>query len=104
MKLNVSRLQRHYVRFSACVAVLLLAHAVSGCSMPIADMPLVGLPANTPARPEIQPAYLPVGETPPPRSQAVLTPEEQDKIEKELAAARDRQAAIKAKSSNQPAD
>jgi hypothetical protein len=74
-----------------------------GCSMPIGDLPLVGLPENTPARPQVQPAYLPVGETPPPRSQPVLTQEEQDKIEKELAAARDRQNQIKARASSPPA-
>jgi hypothetical protein len=72
--------------------VVLLGVALGGCSIPLADMPLVGLPANTPARPQTPPAYLPVHDLPAPRDEAVLTPEQQAKLEKDLIAARDRQA------------
>ena len=61
--------------------------------MPIADLPLIGLPEGTPPRPENPAPYLPVHDIPTtPRPSSVLTPEEQAKIERELAAARDRQA------------
>ncbi|MEH2509125.1 hypothetical protein V1291_000479 [Nitrobacteraceae bacterium AZCC 1564] len=76
--------------FSA--GLVLLGVALGGCSIPLADLPLVGVPANTPARPATPPSYLPVHDLPPPRDDAVLTPEQQAKLEKDLAAARDRQA------------
>lgn len=56
-------------------------------------MPVIGLPANTPPRPTTPGEYLPVHDVPEPRAEAVLTPEQQDKIEKDLVAARNRQAA-----------
>ena len=37
--------------------------------------------------------YLPVNNLPPPREQAVMTPDERSKLQNELVAARDRQAA-----------
>lgn len=79
-----------------CAGRVLLAAAlcgplVAGCSLPLGDLPVVGLPENTPARPETPAAYLPVHDIPAPRDTVVLTPEEQARIEKELAAARDRQ-------------
>ncbi|MBI3700607.1 MAG: hypothetical protein HY242_09230 [Afipia sp.] len=67
--------------------------ALSACSIPMADMPVVGLPANTPPRPADPGVYLAVHDIPEPRAEAVLTPEQQDKIEKDLVAARNRQAA-----------
>ncbi len=78
----------------AAVGVFFLMGLLLGaCSMPIADMPLIGLPENTPPRPETPAPYLPVHDIPAaPRQSSVLTPEEQAKIEHELAAARDRQA------------
>jgi hypothetical protein len=60
--------------------------------MPIADLPLIGLPEGTPPRSETPAPYLPVHDIPAARPSSVLTPEEQAKIERELAAARDRQA------------
>jgi len=59
----------------------------------IADnMPTIagGLPENAPARPTSPGAYPAVHDLPPPRSQAVLTSEEQRKLEQELIAARER--------------
>ena len=53
---------------------------------------MVGLPANTPARPETSAEYPAVHDIPVKRAAVVLTPEEQEKIEKDLVAARNRQA------------
>jgi hypothetical protein len=71
---------------------MLLALALGGCSIPLADMPLVGLPANTPARPATAGEYLPVHDVPTPRQETVLDQAQQDRLEKDLLAARDRQA------------
>ena len=40
---------------------------------------------------------MPVGVTPPPRNMPAMTPDERLKLENELTAARDRQAAVKAR-------
>jgi hypothetical protein len=73
-------------------ALLLSALALGGCSSTIADMPLVGTPADAPARPKEAGSYLPVHDLPPDREEAAIAPAEQAKILNELAAARDRQA------------
>ena len=78
-------------------ALLLSALALGGCSSSIADLPLVGTPADAPARPNEAGTYLPVHDLPPDREEAVMPPAERAKIEAELAAARDRQASIAAK-------
>ena len=57
----------------------------------MANVPVVGLPANTPARPDTPGEFLPVHDLPPPRQDAVLDAQQQEKVEKDLAAARDRQ-------------
>lgn len=76
----------------AAGAILLAGLCLGGCSTPMADLPGIGLPENTPPRPATPAAYLPVHDLPPPRAEPVLTPEEQQKIQKELTTARDRQA------------
>ncbi|MGZ5940757.1 MAG: hypothetical protein ACXWLD_12140 [Rhizomicrobium sp.] len=76
--------------------LLLSAVALGGCSSSIADMPLLGTPADAPARPKEAGGYLPVHDLPPDREEAALPPAEQAKIEKELIAARDRQASAAA--------
>src|SRR5438270_11124156 len=73
-------------------ALLLAALTVGGCASTIADLPVVGTPADAPARPKEAGAYLPVHDLPPDRDQAVIPPKERAKIESELIAARDRQA------------
>ncbi|MFZ5734841.1 MAG: hypothetical protein ACOY4O_19075 [Pseudomonadota bacterium] len=73
-------------------AIVLLAGAFGGCSLPIADLPGIGVPSNAPARPQTVGAYPAVHDVPAPREQAVLEPEERARIEKELIAARERQA------------
>jgi hypothetical protein len=70
----------------------MIALALAGCSIPIADLPIVGLPANTPARPAVQAEFPAVHDIPAARAEVVLTPEQQEKIEKDLLAARNRQA------------
>jgi hypothetical protein len=82
-------------RALAAAALLLSALALGGCSS-IADLPLVGTPADAPARPREAGGYLPVHDLPPNRDEAVIPPAEQAKIQSELAAARDRQAAAAA--------
>jgi hypothetical protein len=81
-----------------CVAGVLMmsALALSGCSSQIADMPSL-VPADAPVRPKESGGYLPVNDMPPGREQATISLEERTKIEKELKAARDRQASATAK-------
>jgi hypothetical protein len=82
----------------AAVGLLLLsAFALGGCATSIADMPIVGTPADAPARPKDAGAYLPVHDLPPDRVQAEMTPAEQAKALKDLAAARDHHASVAAK-------
>jgi hypothetical protein len=80
------------IRLLAIGALLASALAVGGCSTSIADLPGVGLPSDAPQRPKEASGYLPVHDLPPDRDEAAMKPAEQDKIEKELIAARDRQA------------
>jgi hypothetical protein len=73
-------------------ALLMAALTLGGCSSTIADLPVVGTPADAPARPKEAGAYLPVHDLPPDRDAEVIPPKERTKIEAELIAARDRQA------------
>lgn len=77
-------------------ALLLSALALGGCATSIADLPIVGMPADAPARQKDAGAYLPVEDLPPDRAQAAIAPAEQAKIKAELLAARDRQASTAA--------
>ena len=80
-------------RLLAVGALLAGTVALSGCSTSIADLPGVGVPADAPARPKEAGGYLPVHDMPPDREEAPMKPAEQAKIEAELIAARERQAA-----------
>ena len=73
-------------------ALLASVLALAGCSSSIADLPLVGTPADAPARSTEAGTYLPVHDLPPEREEAAMAPAERAKIEAELVAARDRQA------------
>jgi hypothetical protein len=84
------------MRAFAAGVLLLSALALGGCSMSIADLPLVGTPADAPERPKEAGAYLPVHDLPPDRQEAALAPAARAKIAAELAAARDRQASTAA--------
>jgi hypothetical protein len=77
-----------------CLAGVLMVSSLvlSGCSSQIADMPSLE-PADAPMRPKEPSGYLPVNDLPPTRDEATIPLEERAKIEKELTAARDRQAA-----------
>ncbi len=75
-------------------ALLIAALALGGCSTTIADLPAVGTPADAPERPKEAGAYLPVHDLPPDRVDAVISPAERAKIEAELIAAREHQAAM----------
>jgi hypothetical protein len=83
-------------RALALGALLLSTLAVGGCSISIADLPLVGTPADAPARPNEAGAYLPVNQLPPDRDEAAMDPAQRAKIQKELVAARDHQASVTA--------
>src|SRR5476649_2647160 len=80
----------------AAAALLLSALTIGGCATSIADLPLVGTPADAPERPKEAGAYLPVHDLPPDREEAAMAPAERAKIERELIAARDRQASTPA--------
>ena len=73
-------------------ALLILALPVGGCATSIADIPLVGVPSDAPARPKEAGAYPAIHDLPADREQSVMEPSEQAKLQKELIAARDRQA------------
>jgi hypothetical protein len=73
-------------------ALVLLGIALGGCATSIADMPLIGNPADAPARPKDPGTYLPVHDLPTARDGATMEPAEQAKLQADLIAARDRQA------------
>ena len=79
-------------RALALGALLLSALALGGCSTSIADLPLGGTPADAPSAPKEASAYLPVNQLPPDRDETAMDPAQRAKIQKELLAARDRQA------------
>ena len=90
---------KRYIREVTAAALVLSALALGGCATSIADMPLVGTPADAPARPKETGIYLPVHDLPPDRDAAVMAPAEQAQALRELAAARDQQASAAAKNS-----
>jgi hypothetical protein len=77
-------------------ALLLLALPAGGCSTSIADLPLVGTPADAPARPKETGAYPAVHDLPQDRPETAMDAAERNKVASELVAARDRQAAASA--------
>ncbi len=79
-------------------ALVILALCAGGCATSIADMPLIGVPADAPGRPKERSAYPAVHDLPAAREQSAMEPTEQAKIQSELIAARDRQAAVAGKS------
>jgi hypothetical protein len=81
------------VNMALVAGALLLALPVGGCSTSIADLPLVGTPADAPARPKEVGAYPAVHDLPQDRPEAAMDTAERNKVSSELIAARDRQAA-----------
>jgi hypothetical protein len=83
--------------------LLFAALALGGCSTSIADIPLGSASSDT--RAKDGDAYLPVNQLPPARDEAAMEPAERAKVQKELVAARDRQAsAVAAKDQGQSKD
>ena len=68
---------------------------LAGCASTVADLPLIGLPANAPERPKEARAFLPVNDVPQDR-EGKMTTAEQQKIQAELIAARAKSAAAAA--------
>ena len=90
--MSVDRLSK----IGTAVALLVLALSFGGCSTSIADLPLLGTPADAPARSKEVGVYIPVHDLPPNRDENAMAPAEQSKIQNELIAARERQAAAAA--------
>jgi len=74
-------------------ALLLTALALAGCSTSIAEIP-IGDASDT--RAKDSGVYLPVNATPPARDEEAMDPAERAKVQKELIAARERQASAAA--------
>ena len=75
----------------AMVALLLSSRSLGGCATSIGGSSLMDARAEAPAPPKPS-VYLPVEDLPPKREKPALTPDERLKLQKELIAARDRQA------------
>lgn len=82
------------------LAACAVAASLTGCSAgPLADkleqMPqsLGGMPPDTPKAPAVPYQYPAVHDMPPPRASEPMSEEQQDRLEKDLNAARDRQEA-----------
>jgi hypothetical protein len=71
----------------------LAALPLAGCSSTLASLPLVGEPADAPKAPADPGSFPAVHDLPPPRADTMMGTAEQAQVEKELAAARERQAA-----------
>ena len=82
------------LRRSASVVLVLTGCLLGGCSVPVADLPIVGVPAGVPARPTDPGVYPAVHDMPAARTEPTLDPADQAKIETDLIHARDRQATV----------
>lgn len=78
------------------VAALLLALPVGGCASSVADLPLVGVPADAPARPKQAGTYPAVHDIPQDRPETAMDTAERNRVASDLIAARDHQAAAAA--------
>jgi hypothetical protein len=83
-------------RIGVAGALFACALALGGCSTSIADLPIVGTPADAPARPKEPGAYLPVNDLPRDRDEAAMDQATRDRMRAELLAAREHQAAAAA--------
>src|ERR1700692_1821290 len=75
----------------ATAARLLSGLALGGCATSTGGSSLMDARAEAPAPPKTS-VYLPVEDLPPKREKPAITPDERLKLQKELIAARDRQA------------
>src|ERR1700688_5131620 len=76
----------------AMAALLLSGPSLGGCATSTAGSSVLDARAEAPAPPKTS-VYLPVEDLPPKRDKPIMTPDERLKLQKELTAARDRQAA-----------
>jgi hypothetical protein len=72
------------------------ALALAGCSTSIADLPILGTPADAPARPKEAGSFLPVNNLPPDRDETAMDDATRNRMKAELVAARAQQAAAAA--------
>ncbi len=82
--------------FAALVALCMSGLVQAGCSTSVADMPIASTPADAPAHPKEPGAYLPVNDLPAPRDDTTMDPAQRAKLQAELTAVRDHQAAATA--------
>jgi hypothetical protein len=75
----------------AAAALLLAGLSLGGCASSAVGSSLMDARAEAPAPPKAR-VYLPVEDLPPKRDKPAMTPAERLKLQKELIAARDRQA------------
>ena len=80
-----------FKRIMAAAGALLLSLSLGGCATSSAGSSLMDARAESPAPPKAS-VYLPVEDLPPKREMPAMTPDERSKLQKELIAARDRQA------------
>lgn len=83
------------VKLSLKLSVAVLgASLLAGCAAStFTDLPVVGEPANLPRAQGEGPAYLAVHDMPAPRAQPIMNSNEQERVQNDLIAARDRQNA-----------
>jgi hypothetical protein len=77
----------------AAAALLLSSLSLNGCTTSTAGSSLMDARAEAPALPKTS-VYLPVEDLPPKREKPAMTADERSKLQKELIAARDRQASV----------
>jgi hypothetical protein len=83
---------RKKITAPAAGALLLLSLSVGGCATSTAGSSPMDARAEASAPPKTS-SYLPVEDLPPKREKPAMTPDERSKLQKELIAARDHQAA-----------
>ncbi len=81
-------------RLAAVALCLGCGLALGACSVPVADLPVIGLPSGAPNRPADPTPYPAVHDMPANRTDPVLDPTEQAKLSSDLKAVRDRQEGV----------
>jgi hypothetical protein len=84
------------LRAAGVAMVLAATIAASGCTSTLSNLPVVGEPDHLPKRPDNAGEFPAVHDMPTPRDTKPLTEAERQKLEAELAAARDQQEAATA--------
>ena len=90
---GISRLLLPMAAVVAAASISACASISQNVAATMSQLPAVGLSENAPARPSDPPPYPAVHDLPPPRAGTVLTAIEQQSLEDDLVAARDRQLA-----------